>query len=69
MPKRSYLERVIFVAGIKALNQALFVNHPVKGCIFKMCRNFTYEVVGQRGRIKATKKIVQGERNSMSQVY
>jgi hypothetical protein len=27
-------------------------------CIFKMCRNFTYEVVGHRKRPKAIKKIV-----------
>jgi hypothetical protein len=25
-------------------------------CIFKICRNFTYEVVGQRRRLKAVKK-------------
>jgi hypothetical protein len=23
------------------------------GCIFKMCRNFTYEVIGQRRKLKA----------------
>jgi hypothetical protein len=28
------------------------------GCIFKMCRNFIYEVVEQRRRLKAIKKIV-----------
>jgi hypothetical protein len=26
------------------------------GCIFKICRNFTYEVMGQRRRLKAVKK-------------
>jgi hypothetical protein len=26
------------------------------GCILKICRNFTYEVVGQRRRLKAVKK-------------
>jgi hypothetical protein len=30
----------------------------VQGCIFKMYRNFTYEVVGQRRKLKAVKKIV-----------
>jgi hypothetical protein len=28
----------------------------LQGCILKMCRNFTYEVVGQRRRLKATIK-------------
>jgi hypothetical protein len=28
----------------------------IQGCIFKMCRNFTYEVVEQRRRLKAIKK-------------
>jgi hypothetical protein len=35
----------------------------VQGCIFKMCRNFTYEVVGQRRRLKAIKKIVPQKLN------
>jgi hypothetical protein len=30
----------------------------LQGCIFKMCRNFTYEIVGQRRTLKAIKKIV-----------
>jgi hypothetical protein len=50
-------------------DRAIIYNDPVQGYIFIMCRNFTYEVVGQRRRIKAIKKIVQGERNSMSQLY
>jgi hypothetical protein len=29
----------------------------------KMCRNFTYEVVGQRRRLKAIKKIVPQKLN------
>jgi hypothetical protein len=33
----------------------LFLKVGVQGCIFKMCRNFTYEVVGRR-RLKAIKK-------------
>jgi hypothetical protein len=28
----------------------------IQGCIFKMWRNFTYEGVGQRRRLKAIKK-------------
>jgi hypothetical protein len=35
------------------------MGHPVQyiqECIFKMYRNFTYEVVGQRRRLKAIKK-------------
>jgi hypothetical protein len=32
--------------------------YDIQGCIFKMCRNFTYEVVGQRRRLKAIKKII-----------
>jgi hypothetical protein len=28
----------------------------IQGCIFKMCPSFTYEVVGQRRRLKAIKK-------------
>jgi hypothetical protein len=28
----------------------------IQGCILKMCRNFTYEVVGQRRRLKVTIK-------------
>jgi hypothetical protein len=31
-------------------------NITYKGCIFKMCRNSTYEAVGQRRRLKAIKK-------------
>jgi hypothetical protein len=34
-----------------------FIKHDIQGCIFKMCRNFTYEVVGQRRKLKAIKKI------------
>jgi hypothetical protein len=30
-----------------------FIKHDIQGCIFKMCRNFTYEVVGQRRKLKA----------------
>jgi hypothetical protein len=33
-----------------------FIKYDIQGCIFKMCRNFTYEVVGQRRRLKAIKK-------------
>jgi hypothetical protein len=33
-----------------------FIKHDIQGCIFKMCRNFTYEVVGQRRKLKAIKK-------------
>jgi hypothetical protein len=33
-----------------------FIKHDKQGCIFKMCRNFTYEVVGQRRKLKAIKK-------------
>jgi hypothetical protein len=34
-----------------------FIKHDIQGCIFKMCRTFTYEVVGQRRKlIKAIKK-------------
>jgi hypothetical protein len=29
-----------------------FIKHDIQGCIFKMCRNFTYEVVGQRRKLK-----------------
>jgi hypothetical protein len=35
-----------------------FIKHDIQGCIFKMCRNFTYEVVGQRRKLNAIKKIV-----------
>jgi hypothetical protein len=35
-----------------------FIKHDIPGCIFKMCRNFTYEVVEQRRKLKAIKKIV-----------
>jgi hypothetical protein len=27
-----------------------FIKHDIQGCIFKICRNFTYEVVEQRKR-------------------
>jgi hypothetical protein len=33
-----------------------FIKHHIQGCIFKMCRNVTYEVVGQRRKLKAIKK-------------
>jgi hypothetical protein len=33
-----------------------FIKHDIQGYIFKMCRNFTYEVVGQRRKLKAIKK-------------
>jgi hypothetical protein len=33
-----------------------FIKHDIQGCIFKMCRNFTYEVVGQRRKLNAIKK-------------
>jgi hypothetical protein len=32
-----------------------FIKYDIQ-CIFKMCRNFTYEVVGQRKKLKAIKK-------------
>jgi hypothetical protein len=35
----------------------------IQGCIFKMCRNFIYEVVRQRKRLKAIKKIVAQKLN------
>jgi hypothetical protein len=35
-----------------------FIKYDIQGCIFKMCRNFTYEVVGQRKGLKAIKKNV-----------
>jgi hypothetical protein len=34
-----------------------FIKHDIPGCIFKMCRNFTYEVVEQRRKLKAIKKL------------
>jgi hypothetical protein len=52
----------IFPRGYFAL--ALhFIKYDIQGCIFKMCRNFTYEFVGQRRRLKATKKIVPQKLN------
>jgi hypothetical protein len=33
-----------------------FIKYNIQRCIFKMCRNFTYEVVGQRRRLKTIKK-------------
>jgi hypothetical protein len=34
-----------------------FIKHDIcTGCIFKMCRNFTYEVVGQRRKLKVILK-------------
>jgi hypothetical protein len=33
-----------------------FTKYDIQGCILKMCRNFTYEVVVQRRRLKATIK-------------
>jgi hypothetical protein len=41
----------------------LFLKYDIQGCIFKMCRNFTYEVVGQRRRLKAIKKTVPQKLN------
>jgi hypothetical protein len=35
-----------------------FIKHDIQGCIFKMCRNFIYEVVGQRRKLNAIKKKV-----------
>jgi hypothetical protein len=35
-----------------------FIKHDIQGCIFKMCRNFTYELMEQRRRLKAIKKNV-----------
>jgi hypothetical protein len=35
-----------------------FIKCDTEGVFFKMCRNFNYEVVGQRRRLKAIKKIV-----------
>jgi hypothetical protein len=34
----------------------IFIKYDIQGCIFKMCQNFTYEVVGQRRRLKTIKK-------------
>jgi hypothetical protein len=33
-----------------------FIKYDIQGCIFKMCRNFTYGVVGQRRKLKTIKK-------------
>jgi hypothetical protein len=33
-----------------------FIKYDIQGRIFKMCQNFTYEVVGQRRKLKAIKK-------------
>jgi hypothetical protein len=33
-----------------------FIKYDIQGRIFQMCRNLTYEVVGQRRRLKAKKK-------------
>jgi hypothetical protein len=33
-----------------------FIKYNIQGCTFKMCRNFTYEVVEQPRRLKAIKK-------------
>jgi hypothetical protein len=33
-----------------------FIKHDIQKCIFKMCPKFTYEVVGQRRKLKAIKK-------------
>jgi hypothetical protein len=33
-----------------------FIKHDTQWCIFKMCANFTNEVVGQRRKLKAIKK-------------
>jgi hypothetical protein len=35
-----------------------FIKYDIEGCIFKICRDFTCKVVGQRRRLKAIKKIV-----------
>jgi hypothetical protein len=40
-----------------------FMKYDIQGCIFKMCRNFTYEVVEQRRRLKAIKKNVPQKLN------
>jgi hypothetical protein len=51
-----------FFEEIKMVEEVLksgvhFIKHDdIQGCIFKMCRNFIYEVVGQRKRLKAIKK-------------
>jgi hypothetical protein len=50
-----------FFEEIKMVEEVLesgvhFIKHDIQGCIFKMCRNFTYEVVGQRRKLKAIKK-------------
>jgi hypothetical protein len=34
----------------------------IQGCIFKMCRNFTYKVVSQRRRLKAIKKKIVAQK-------
>jgi hypothetical protein len=31
----------------------IFIKYGIQGYIFKMCQNFTYEVVAQRRRLKA----------------
>jgi hypothetical protein len=33
-----------------------FIKYDIQGCIIKIYRNFTYEVLGQRRRLKATIK-------------
>jgi hypothetical protein len=38
----------------------------LQGCILKMCRNFTYEVVGQRRRLKATIKNRTSKNNNVN---
>jgi hypothetical protein len=37
-------------------NGVHLLKYDIQGCMFKMCPNFTYEVVGQRRRLKAIKK-------------
>jgi hypothetical protein len=40
-----------------------FIKYDIQGRISKMCRNFTYKVVGQRRKLKAIKKIVPQKLN------
>jgi hypothetical protein len=37
----------------------------MQGCIFKMWRNFTYEGVGQRRRLKAIKKKIVAQKTNV----
>jgi hypothetical protein len=54
--KRTAMRFPCFTAYFLEVTSHWRTFYKIQRCILKMCRNFTYQVVGQRRRLKATIK-------------